>query len=200
MFYGTGIPAALLIINKNKPAERKGKVLFINGELEYEEAQEPEHTATTTLSTILSARLTRTRIRNAYSRVVDIEEIRDNDYNLISARYADTTPPPEQFDVNAVLNGGIPVTEVEDEYIQETLNGMDVSVVFTKKDDDYYEFNTSIETKDQIGEVLGDVDQAVVDQFERWWDKYRVSLREVDEQVRESEERMWGFLKELGYD
>jgi type I restriction enzyme M protein len=39
LFYGTGIPAALLIINKNKPAERKGKVLFINSELEYAEGK-----------------------------------------------------------------------------------------------------------------------------------------------------------------
>jgi type I restriction enzyme M protein len=36
LFYGTGIPAAVLILNKNKPAERKGKVLIIDGELEYE--------------------------------------------------------------------------------------------------------------------------------------------------------------------
>ncbi len=199
LFYGTGIPAALLIINKNKPAGRKGKVLFINGELEYAEGKNQNTLDDDAINHIVDTFDAYTD-QKRYSRVVDIEEIRDNDYNLNIRRYADTTPPPEQFDVNAVLNGGIPVTEVEDEYIQETLNGMDVSVVFTKKDDDYYEFNTSIETKDQIGEVLGDVDQAVVDQFERWWDKYRVSLREVDEQVRVSEERMWGFLKELGYD
>ena len=39
LFYGTGIPASLLIINKNKAAERKGKVLFINSELEFEEGK-----------------------------------------------------------------------------------------------------------------------------------------------------------------
>ena len=39
LFYGTGIPAALMIINKSKPAERKGKVLFINSELEYQEGK-----------------------------------------------------------------------------------------------------------------------------------------------------------------
>ena len=39
LFYGTGIPAALLIINKKKPSDRKGKVLFINSELEYQEAK-----------------------------------------------------------------------------------------------------------------------------------------------------------------
>ena len=39
LFYGTGIPAALLIINKKKPFDRKGKVLFINSELEYQEGK-----------------------------------------------------------------------------------------------------------------------------------------------------------------
>jgi type I restriction enzyme M protein len=39
LFYGTGIPASILIINKNKPKARKGKVLFINAELEYEEGK-----------------------------------------------------------------------------------------------------------------------------------------------------------------
>ena len=39
LFYGTGIPAALLIINKNKGVERRGKVLFINAELDYQRAR-----------------------------------------------------------------------------------------------------------------------------------------------------------------
>jgi len=39
LFYGTGIPACLLIINKQKPKKRKGKVLFINSELEFEEGK-----------------------------------------------------------------------------------------------------------------------------------------------------------------
>ena len=49
---------------------------------------------------------------------MSIEEIRENDYNLNIRRYADTSPPPEQYDVRAILNGGIPVSEVNDEYIQ----------------------------------------------------------------------------------
>ena len=47
---------------------------------------------------------------------------------------------------------------------------------------------------------LGDADQPVITQFERWWDKYRVSLHEIDLHVKESEVVMWGYLKELGYE
>lgn len=42
LFYGTGIPAALLILNKTKSVWRKCKELFINLELDYR-GQEPEH-------------------------------------------------------------------------------------------------------------------------------------------------------------
>ena len=199
LFYGTGIPAALLIINKDKPIERKGKVLFINGELEYQEGKNQNKLRDEDIQHVLNVYDSYEDERR-YSKVVEMDEIRENDYNLNIRRYADTSPPPEQFDVKAILKGGVPVSEVEDEYIQETLNGMDVSCVFVRRDNEYYDFKPEIETKEQIRNHLGDADQSVITQFERWWDKYRVSLHEIDVQVKQSEEVMWGYLKELGYE
>ena len=135
-----------------------------------------------------------------YSKVVDIQVIQENDYNLNIRRYADTTPPPEQFDVKAVLNGGIPVSEVEDDYIQETLDGMDVSCIFVPRNSDYYDFKPEIKNKEQIRDHLGTKKQSVINQFERWWDKYQVPLNEIDSQVKQSEEVMRVHLKELGYE
>ena len=199
LFYGTGIPAALMIINKRKPAERKGKVLFINSELEYQEGKNQNKLRDEDIEHILNV-YDAYEDERRYSKVVEMDEIRENDYNLNIRRYADTSPPPEQFDVKAILRGGIPVSEIEDEYIQETLDGMDVSCVFVRRDNEYYDFKPEIETKEQIRDHLGDADQSVITQFERWWDKYRVSLHEIDTQVKESEEVMWGYLKELGYE
>ena len=199
LFYGTGIPAALLIINKKKPVERKGKVLFINSELEYQEGKNQNKLRDEDIQHVMDV-YDAYEDERRYSKVVEMDEIRENDYNLNIRRYADTSPPPEQFDVKAILRGGIPVSEVEDEYIQETLNGMDVSCVFVRRDNEYFDFKPEIETKEQIREYLGDADQSVITQFERWWDKYRVSLHEIDAQVKESEEVMWDYLKELGYE
>ena len=199
LFYGTGIPAALLIINKNKPFDRKGKVLFINSELEYQEGKNQNKLRDEDIQHIMDV-YDAYEDERRYSKVVEMDEIRENDYNLNIRRYADTSPPPEQFDVKAILRGGIPVSEVEDEYIQETLNGMDVSCVFVRRDNEYFDFKPEIETKEQMREYLGDADQSVITQFERWWDKYRVSLNQIDAQVKESEEVMWGYLKELGYE
>ena len=199
LFYGTGIPAALLIINKKKPKDRKNKVLFINGELEYQEGKNQNKLRDIDIQHIIDVYDSYEDTKR-YSKVVPIEEIRENDYNLNIRRYADTSPPPEQFDVKAILNGGIPVSEVEDEYIQETLNGMDVSCVFIKRDNEYYDFKPEIESKEQIREYLGTEEQSIINQFERWWDKYQVSLHDIDAQVKQSEEKMWGYLKELGYE
>ena len=199
LFYGTGIPAALLIINKNKPEEHKDKVLFINGELEYLEGKNQNKLREEDIAHILKV-YDEFSDEKRYSKVVSMEEIRENDYNLNIRRYADTSPPPEPFDVKAILHGGIPVSEVEDEFVQETLRGMDVSCVFVKRDVDYYDFKSEIETKEQIRNYLNSADQKVIAQFERWWDKYRVSLHEIDAQVKKSEEVMWKYLKELGYE
>ncbi len=199
LFYGTSIPAILLIINKKKPVERKDKVIFINGELEYEEIKNQNRLTESNIQHILNVYET-FKDEKRYSKVVSMDEIQKNDFNLNIRRYADTTPPPEQFDVKAVLSGGIPVSEVEDDYIQETLDGMDVSCVFVRKDNEYYIFKTEIKNKEQIRDYIGTKDQSIINQFERWWDKYQVSLNEIDKELKKSEEIMWNYLKELGYE
>ena len=199
LFYGTGIPAALLIINKKKPIEKKDKILFINGELEYAEGKKQNKLRDRDIQHILDI-YERFEDEKRYSKVVDIHEIRENDYNLNIRRYANTTPPPEQFNVKAVLSGGIPVSEIDDEYIQETLNGMDVSCVFVRRDNNYFDFKSEIKNKEDIQKHLGTEKQSIINQFERWWDKYQVSLHDIDTQTKKSEEVMWNYLKELGYE
>jgi len=199
LFYGTGIPACLLIINKSKPADRKGQVLFINSELEYQEGKNQNKLREEDITKIVDVFDNYTEIKR-YSKVVPLAAIAENDYNLNIRRYADTSPPPETFDVCAILNGGVPVREVEDDYIQEEiLDGFDVSLVFDR-DGDYYQFKSDIETKAAIRDCVGEVGGKVSIQLERWWDKYKVSLRELDEQVVDAETQMKGFLKELGYE
>lgn len=200
LFYGAGIAAVLLIINKNKPEYRKGKVLFINSELEFEEGKNQNKLRQQDIEKIVQTFDDFTEIKR-YSKIVTLDEIAENDYNLNIRRYADTSPPPEIFDVRAILHGGIPVREVESEYMrEEILEGFDVSTVFLKRDADYYDFKPDIDTKEAIRETVGDADAKVISQLERWWDKYRVSLNTLDAQVAEAESVMKGYLKGLGYE
>lgn len=204
LFYGTGIPACMLIINKNKPSDRKGKVLFINGELEFQEGKNQNKLREQDITKIVTTFNNFEDIKR-YSKVVPYSEIADNDFNLNIRRYADTSPPAEIFDVRALLHGGVPVREVQDAYIEEEiLNGFDVSTVFDRKDDNYFVFKAEIERKEQIRTVVeaasDEVDAKVISQLERWWDKYQVSLHQLDIKVTEVEQVMHGYLKELGYE
>lgn len=199
LFYGTGIPASLLIINKQKTAERKGKVLFINGELDFQEGKNQNVLRSQDIDKIVTTFEQYQDVKR-YARVVDISEIAENDFNLNIRRYADTSPPPEIFDVRALLHGGVPVREVHDDYIQEDIiKGFDVSAVFNKRDENYYDFKAEITSKETIRTLLPSENQALISQVERWWDKYRVSLHELDAQVLQAENVMHGFLAELGY-
>ncbi|WP_027695139.1 type I restriction-modification system subunit M [Vibrio litoralis] len=212
LFYGTGIPACLLVINKNKSAERKGKVLFINAELDYQEGKNQNVLRQQDLDKIVAAFDGYQDIKR-YAKVVELAEIEANDFNLNIRRYADTSPPAEIFDVRAILHGGVPVREVEEDYVREEILGdFDVSLVFDTQDmpntdERYYAFKPQIESKEALREFIlqhapadTEVDSKVITQLERWWDKYQVSLHELDQQVQDAEQVMQGYLKELGYE
>ena len=77
---------------------------------------------------------------------------------------------------------------------------MDVSVVFELKNDNYYQFKSKIKTKESIKDHLETKEQKVIEQFERWWDKYRMSLHQLDEELQEAERAMNDYLAELGYE
>lgn len=204
LFYGTGIPACLLIINKNKAAERKNKVLFINAELEFEEGKNQNKLREQDISKIVASFDAYQDVKR-YAKVVSIADIEENDFNLNIRRYADTSPPAEIFDVRALLHGGIPVSEVEDDYIQEEiLVGFDINLVFNKLDQDYYVFKAEITTKEAIADFIAgsgvDTKAKAITQLERWWDKYYVSLHQLNDEVATAEATMQDYLKELGYE
>ncbi len=112
LFYGTGIPACVLVMNKNKPDALRGKILFINADREYAEGKNQNKLRPEDIEKIdfvFSQKLSIPK----YSRLVDKSEIVEkHDYNLNIRRYVDNTPDPEPEDVQAHLIGGVPETEV----------------------------------------------------------------------------------------
>ena len=201
LFYGTDIAAVLLIINKTKVPQRRGKVLFINAELGYQKGRGKKRN--TLRGQDVEKVIGCFNVYNAikrFSQVVPLEEIRENDYNLSIRRYADTSPPSEPFDVRGILHGGVPIKEIEDDYIQEILHGFDVGAVLVPKDAKYLKFRDHIKRKSQIRQHLSNASDAMIQQLERWWDKYGVSLAQIDGEVKEAEAVMHGFLRELGYE
>lgn len=110
LFYGTGIPACILVLNKAGAAERR-HVLFINADREYREGKAQNHLRAEDIDKIVHAYRAGGDIP-AYARRVPVAEIQAEDYNCNIRRYVDNAPPPEPHDVRAHLHGGVPVSEV----------------------------------------------------------------------------------------
>jgi type I restriction enzyme M protein len=111
LFYGTGIPACVLVINKKDAASRQ-HVFFINADREYREGKAQNFLRPEDISQIVHAYREQRDIEN-YARRVPISEIETEDYNCNIRRYVDNAPPPEPHDVRAHLHGGVPVVEIE---------------------------------------------------------------------------------------
>ena len=111
LFYGTGIPACILVLNKAGAAQRR-HVLFINADREYREGKAQNHLRAEDIDKIVHAYRAAQDIP-AYARRVPVAEIKLEDYNCNIRRYVDNAPPPEPHDVRAHLHGGVPVGEVD---------------------------------------------------------------------------------------
>lgn len=101
LFYGVGIPVAILILNKNKPENKKGKVLIIEAEKDYLEGKNQNSLRPQDINKIIKAYDGYTNI-DKYSRVVDVSELADNEYNLNVRQYVDSSEKEEVIDVKAV--------------------------------------------------------------------------------------------------
>ena len=103
LFYGTGIPACLFIINKNKPRERRGKVFFLYGANDYLEGKKQNRLRKEDIEKIVSA-FSEYKTIKKYCRPVPLNEIQENDYNLNITRYIDVTEEEERVDIQKTIN------------------------------------------------------------------------------------------------
>ena len=115
LFYGTGIPACLLVMNK-KGAQARKHVVFINADRDFREGKAQNFLRAEDTSRIVHAYRTLTSGATeeipGYARRVPVREIEAEDFNCNIRRYVDNAPPPEPHDVRAHLHGGVPKSEV----------------------------------------------------------------------------------------
>lgn len=87
LFFGTGIPAALLVFRKG---EKRDDVLFIDGSRDFAAGKNQNNLRESDLQRIVDTYRAREE-KSKYARLVSIEEIKDKDYNLNIPRYVDTS-------------------------------------------------------------------------------------------------------------
>jgi len=101
LFYGVGIPVAILIFNKNKRKDKKNKILIINAENDYLEGKNQNVLRQKDIDKIVKAHSSYKDI-DKYCRIVDLKEIKENDFNLNIRRYIDSSEEEEEIDVKQV--------------------------------------------------------------------------------------------------
>ena len=98
LFFGTGIPAAILIFNKVKQDD---KVLFIDASREFKSGKKQNQLTNDNINKIIACYNSRKTI-DKYSYLATLDEIKENDYNLNIPRYVDTFEEEVEIDLTAV--------------------------------------------------------------------------------------------------
>jgi type I restriction enzyme M protein len=121
LFYNTGIPASIIILNKSKSKGLKNKVIFVDASKEYQAGKNQNSLSAKNIEKIVSAFDALVSV-DKFMRIVDLDEIKENDYNLNIARYIDTSEPEEIVDIEATL-AKIGEIESKENEIDVKLNG-----------------------------------------------------------------------------
>ena len=186
LFYGTGIPACILVINKDKAQEMDDNILFINSDAEYAEGKNQNRLRPEDIEKISYVYRNHLEIPR-YSRIVGLGEIESQEYNLNIRRYVDNSPDPEPHDVRAHLLGGIPKKEIETK--REVLDKYSLydGVLLQENKGDYVEFRDEINEKDMIKEIIegapdvSNVEEKMSVRLDKWWEDNLPRLRGLPE-------------------
>ena len=152
LFFGTGIPASILIINKAGAASRNG-VFFINADREYKEGKNQNSLRPEDLEKI-SYIYTHKKELPKYSRMVPKTELETEEFNCNIRRYVDNAPEPTPHDVHAHLKGGLPDSEINAlSNLFDCYAGLK-ELLFTPLKPWYQQFTTAIAAKESIKTVI----------------------------------------------
>lgn len=112
LFFGTGIPACIIIIDKEDAAQRKG-LFMIDASKGFVKDGNKNRLREQDIHKIVTTFINADTSNPKYARFVPNDEIKNiNDYNLNIPRYIDNSEPEDLQDINAHLNGGIPAADV----------------------------------------------------------------------------------------
>lgn len=111
IFFGTGIPASIIIIDKKKKENRKG-IFFIDAKDGFKKDGAKNRLREQDIKRIVDAWDAQEAIDH-YCRLVEWDEIERNDYNLNIPRYIQPKDTEIQHDIEAHLHGGLPAHDMD---------------------------------------------------------------------------------------
>lgn len=193
LFYGTGIGACVLVINK-ADAHNRDQVLFINADREFKEGKNQNKLRPEDLEKIAYT-YRHKKETPKYSKLVakskaidEYNNLENEDFNFNIRRFVDNAPPPEPHDVHAHLQGGIPESEVK--ALKDYFNcyaGLEAKL-FEPLKPNYLKFTDSIAHKEDIKKLF-DESSAIKNAFAQynlaigeWWQQQLPLLEQLPEQ------------------
>lgn len=198
LFYGTGIPACIIVIDKKEAASRTG-IFMIDASKGFEKDGAKNRLRPRDMRKIIDTYLAGEEVER-YARMVPLSEISDakNNYNLNIPRYIDTSEPEDIQDLEAHLKGGIPNRDLDalDEYWDAFPNLR--SELFRPLREGYSELTVEPEQVAKVIEESEDVrafTSTVSKAVEDWWSSHRAQLEAIDSQTRPQQ-----LIEDLGDD
>lgn len=111
LFYGTGIPACIIVIDKKDAHARKG-IFMIDASADFMKDGPKNRLRSRDIHKIVDT-FNKQIEEPGYSRMVGVEQIERNDYNVNLPRYIDNRAAEDLQDLNAHLKGGIPSADID---------------------------------------------------------------------------------------
>jgi type I restriction enzyme M protein len=111
LFYGTGIPACIVVVDKEDAQARKG-IFMIDASKSFMKDGPKNRLRSMDIHKIVDVFNKRLEVPK-YSRMVSVEEIEKNEFNLNLPRYIDSQKLEDQQNIEGHLKGGIPTADVD---------------------------------------------------------------------------------------
>lgn len=186
LFYGTGIPACIIVIDKSDADERQG-IFMIDASHDYVKDGNKNRLRERDIYKIVTTFNEQIGTDPKYARFVPNEEIKvKNNYNLNIPRYIDSSEPEDLQDIDAHLHGGIPAADVDSMEKYWTLFPNLKNKLFSPLRDGYYKLNikkddvrSTIYSDEEFNAYADRIDMA----FDAWENKVDEGLRNINESV-----------------
>ncbi|MGN8226732.1 type I restriction-modification system subunit M [Gracilimonas sp. BCB1] len=196
LFYGTGIPACILVLDKEQAGSREG-IFMIDGSEGYIKDGNKNRLRERDIHKIVDV-FREQKTEEGYSRFVPNKEIRKNEHNLNIPRYIDNSTEEDIQDIEGHLKGGIPRSDVEEmNQFWEVYPGLK-DELFAPLREGYLKLKPE---KDAIKEVVFSYPEFVrysetlFELYEGWKQEYYEDMKSIDEDVRPK-----AFIAEIAED
>lgn len=190
LFYGTGIPACIIVLDKSDADERKG-IFMIDASHDFMKDGSKNRLRERDIYKIVTTFNQQITTDPKYARFVPNDEIKiKNEYNLNIPRYIDSSIPEDLQDIEAHLHGGIPAADVDSMDKYWTLFPKLKEKLFSALREGYYQLNTP---KDAVRNAIYNDDEftqytiGIDDLFGQWQAQVDAGLRSIDKDLNVKE-------------